>query len=83
MLNQGTRPTVGDARRSVEAHLFDFEGDLYGQTVRVEWVERLRDTRRFESLDALRSQLEQDRERAYAIVGRVPETSTARPVGAR
>ncbi len=82
MLNQGTRPTVGDLKRSIEAHLFDFEGDLYGRVVRIEWVERLRETRRFESLDALRHQLELDRERAYAIVGQRPETSTA-PVGAR
>jgi riboflavin kinase/FMN adenylyltransferase len=83
MLNQGTRPTVGDGRRSVEAHLFDFDGDLYGRTVRIEWVERIRDIRRFESLDALRHQLELDRERASAITARPPETSTARPVGAR
>lgn len=83
MLNQGTRPTVGDVHRSVEAHLFDFEGDLYGRTVRIEWIERLRDIRRFDSLEALRNQLEQDRERAYALLARAPETSTARPVGAR
>jgi riboflavin kinase/FMN adenylyltransferase len=82
MLNQGTRPTVGDPRRTIEAHLFDFEGDLHGRVVRIEWVERLRETRRFESLDALRHQLELDRERAYAIVGQRPETSTA-PIGAR
>ncbi len=83
MLNQGARPTVGDARRTIEAHLFDFDGDLYGRTVRIEWVERIRDIRRFDSLSALHSQLEQDRERAYRIVGRTAETSTARPVGAR
>ncbi len=41
MLNQGTRPTVGDQRRTIEAHLFDFEGNLYGRVVRIEWVERL------------------------------------------
>ncbi len=83
MLNQGIRPTVGDARRSVEAHLFDFDGELYGRTVRIEWIERLRDIRRFESLDALRSQLERDREAAGRVLGRFPETSTARPAGAR
>jgi len=82
MLNQGHRPTVGDARRTLEAHLFDFEGDLRGRVVRIEWVERLRDIQRFPSLDALRSQLALDREHALGVLGRLPETSTARPLGA-
>lgn len=64
MMNQGPRPTVGDMTRTLEAHLFDFEGDLYGQWVKLEWVARLRDVQRFESLDALRRQLAKDRERA-------------------
>jgi riboflavin kinase/FMN adenylyltransferase len=61
MMNQGSRPTVGDGRRWLEAHLFDFAGDLYGRELRIEWVARLRDTRRFESLARLRAQLEEDR----------------------
>lgn len=83
MLNQGPRPTVGDTRRTVEAHLFEFSGDLYGRTVRIEWVTRLRDIRRFDSLDALKEQLVQDRDQAMAALGRLAETSTARPIGAR
>jgi riboflavin kinase/FMN adenylyltransferase len=83
MLNQGPRPTVGDARRSLEAHLFGIEEELEGRTVRLEWVERLRDIRRFPSLDALKEQLAQDREHALAILAGRPETSTARPTGAR
>jgi riboflavin kinase / FMN adenylyltransferase len=83
MLNQGPRPTVGDATRSLEAHLFGFDEDLYGRMVRIEWVERLRDTQKFPSLDALRAQLERDREQALAILARGPWTSTARPTGAR
>jgi riboflavin kinase/FMN adenylyltransferase len=70
MLNQGPRPTVGDLARTIEAHLFDFEGDLYGAWVRIEWVERIRDTRRFESLDALRAQLVEDGITARAILAR-------------
>lgn len=81
MLNQGTRPTVGDARRTIEAHLFGWNGDLYGRTVRVEWVQRLRDTRRFESLDALKHQLSLDREAAQAVLAREPETLTAPSLG--
>jgi riboflavin kinase/FMN adenylyltransferase len=83
MLNQGPRPTVGDARRSLEAHLFGVEEELEGRTVRLEWAERLRDIRRFPSLEALKEQLAQDREHALAILAGRPETSTARPTGAR
>ncbi len=83
MLNQGPRPTVGDTRRSVEAHLFGFASDLYDRTVRIEWVTRLRDIRRFESLDALKRQLVQDRDQAMAALSRHAETSTARPIAAR
>lgn len=83
MLNQGPRPTVGDARRSIEAHLFGIEENLHGRTVRIEWLERLRDIQRFASLDALRAQLTLDREHALAVLGRAPETLTARPLGAR
>ncbi len=61
MMNQGARPTFEDGRRSLEAHLFDFEGDLYGEWVQIEWVRRLRDVRRFASVEQLRQQLERDR----------------------
>ena len=68
MMNQGSRPTVGDSRRWLEAHLFDFEGDLYGREIRIEWVASLRAIRRFDSLDALGVQLELDREAARAAL---------------
>jgi len=83
MLNQGPKPTVGDPTRSIEAHLFGVAPELYGRTVRIEWVQRLRDTQRFPSLDALRAQLDLDREQALAALSRTPETSTARPIAAR
>jgi len=68
MLNQGPRPTVGDLARTIEAHLFDFDGDLYGAWVRIEWVERIRDIRRFESLDGLKAQLAEDARAARRIL---------------
>ena len=83
MMNQGPRPTVGDTRRSLEAHLFGFDGNLYGRTVRVEWVARLRDVRRFESLEALRLQLDRDKAEALAALTADSGTSTASPVEAR
>ncbi len=70
MLNQGIRPTIGDARRWLEAHLFDFDGDLYGREIRIEWVAPLRDIRRFDSLEALRDQLGRDRDTARAALDR-------------
>lgn len=60
MMNQGSRPTFGDATRGLEIHLFDFAGELYGETVKVEWVRRLRDVRTFPSREALVEQLEHD-----------------------
>ena len=68
MMNQGARPTFQDGRRTLEAHLFEFEGDLYGEWVRVEWVERLRDVQPFASVEALKQQLERDRTRALAAL---------------
>jgi riboflavin kinase/FMN adenylyltransferase len=68
MLNQGPKPTFEDGRRSLEAHLFGFDGDLYGEWVRMEWVERLRDTERFASVEALQQQLQRDRSRALAVL---------------
>lgn len=68
MLNQGTRPTVGDLARTIEAHLFDFDGDLYGAWVRIAWVERIRDTRGFDSLDSLRAQLANDAQTARRML---------------
>jgi riboflavin kinase / FMN adenylyltransferase len=64
MMNQGPKPTFQDGRRSLEAHLFDFDGNLYEEWVRVEWVERLRDVEQFASIEALQQQLARDRTRA-------------------
>lgn len=59
--NVGTRPTVNNGTDvTVESWLLDFEGDLYGQTVRVEFLRHLRDEVRFDSLDALRTQIMRD-----------------------
>jgi riboflavin kinase/FMN adenylyltransferase len=60
MLNLGPRPTFGEATRTLEAHLFEFAGDLVGETVTVEFVRRLRDVMRFASADELKAQLARD-----------------------
>jgi riboflavin kinase/FMN adenylyltransferase len=68
MMNQGPRPTFGVHARGLEIHLFDFTGDLYGATVTVEWVRRLRDTQTFPSRQALVEQIERDAIAARAIL---------------
>jgi len=70
MMNQGPRPTFAEQGRTLEVHLLDFAGDLYGETVRVEWVQRLRDVQAFPSRDALVAQLERDRRAARASLNR-------------
>lgn len=61
MLNIGTRPTMDNGHQlSVEVHLLDFEGDLYGQQLRVSFVRRLRDERRFRNTGELVRQLKSD-----------------------
>jgi riboflavin kinase/FMN adenylyltransferase len=57
MMNLGARPTFQDARRTIEAHLFDVAGDFYGDVVQVGFVARLRETQRFDGVDALVAQL--------------------------
>ena len=66
MANIGRRPTVGSNRRSVEIHLLDFEGDLYGQHLHFAVGHRLRDVMNFKSLDALKTQLTLDKEDALS-----------------
>lgn len=60
MANLGNRPTVNGRRTTLEVHLFDFDRDIYGRELRVEFVHRLRDEKRFDGLPALKAQLESD-----------------------
>jgi riboflavin kinase / FMN adenylyltransferase len=56
----GTRPTIGGTEALLEAHIFDFGGDLYGREIEVEFVAKLRDEVRFATLDALTAQMQRD-----------------------
>jgi len=60
MMNLGGRPTFGELGRTLEVHLFDVGGDWYGEAVSVELIRRLRDTVRFEGVEALVAQLARD-----------------------
>ena len=71
MANIGHRPTIGDRGEDqpiIEVNLFDFDGDLYGKQIRVRFIDRIRDEVKFDSLDELKTQLEQDREKAKQIL---------------
>ena len=76
MLNLGPRPTFGDATRTLEAHLFDFAGDLVGRTITVEFLRRLRDTVRFSSAEALKAQLARDRADALRALTELGDAAT-------
>ena len=62
----GRRPAVGGVKLVLEVHLLDFTGDLYGRQLKVEFLERLREDRHFDSLDALKAQMQEDVQAARA-----------------
>jgi len=69
VLNIGTRPTLGDPNPSlrVEAHLLDFDGELYGEELEIVFAEKLRDEKKFPSVDELKAQITRDIERAKEV----------------
>jgi riboflavin kinase/FMN adenylyltransferase len=68
MANIGVRPTFGSDRRTIEAHLFDFEGDLYDRRISVQFLRKIREERRFESPQALIEQLRADEKVCRSIL---------------
>lgn len=70
--NIGTKPTFGGSAVTVEVHLLDWSGDLYGQEVRVEFLERLRAERRFASVSELTAQIQRDIAEARVVLARTP-----------
>ena len=60
MTNVGVRPSVDGTKRLLETHLFGFEGLLYGLTLRVELYDKIRDEKKFSSVNELREQIEKD-----------------------
>ncbi|MBP5658994.1 MAG: riboflavin biosynthesis protein RibF [Paludibacteraceae bacterium] len=60
LVNIGTNPTVGNTHQTIEVHIPGFEGDLYNQTLTLQFVERIRGEQRFDSLEELREQINKD-----------------------
>jgi riboflavin kinase / FMN adenylyltransferase len=69
VMNAGYRPTVDGTRFQAEVHLLDFSGDLYGQSLRVSFLGRVRDERKFPSLDALTAQIQADTRAVRTLFG--------------
>lgn len=73
MMNIGTNPTFNEHKQSIEVHFFDFEGDLYDKSLQIEVLHRLRDERKFESVDALTAQLKKDQEASHLYIKTINE----------
>ena len=70
--NVGVRPTFGDSTQTmIEAHLIDANRDLYGQTLRLGFIQRMRDERRFDGIDALKTQIAADVAKARTLFGQM------------
>ena len=73
---QGGNPTFGENARTLEAHLFDFDGDLYGRRCRVALIERIRGEIAFTGVEALVAQIRRDADEARVILARGPSDRT-------
>ena len=70
--NVGTRPTFDEKERIVETFILDYSGDLYDSEITVEFVKRLRDELRFETVEALVSQIHEDVEQTRQVLKKSP-----------
>jgi len=71
--NVGRVPTFGGRQVSVEAHLLDFDGDLYGRQMKVELVQNIRFEQKFDSADALRCQIQSDIQATRKLLRKEPQ----------
>lgn len=84
MLNIGTRPTVSQGlTRSIEVHILDFSGDLYGIVLQIEILFKIRDEMRFSGLAELQSRLEQDKKEILHRLRESRRTHSPEPVADR
>jgi len=70
MMNIGFNPTVSGTEKTIEINFFDLDEDLYGKKLQIDIIERIRDERKFESVEALKEQLFKDRETSLSIVSK-------------
>jgi hypothetical protein len=82
MLNIGNRPTVDGQSKTVEVHLFDYDGDLYDERITIYFQHYLRAEKKFANLDALKAQLELDQQHAKQDEPEVLAAQRGRPLSA-
>ena len=70
MMNIGFNPTVEGKTKSIEINFFDFDQDLYGKKIQIDIIDRLRDEKKFNSLEGLQAQLKKDRETSLSIISK-------------
>lgn len=68
MVNIGENPTIPEKGRSIEVNIFDFEKDIYGENIKVEFLERLRDEIKFDNKDLLKKQIQKDKKRSIKYI---------------
>lgn len=71
MMNIGTRPTFDGESETLEVHIFDFDEDIYGKKVQVQFADRIRDEQPFDGIDELKQQLSKDSERAKNLLKKI------------
>ena len=71
MLNIGNNPTIKDKGRSIEVNIFNFEKEIYTENLKIEFVSKLRNEEKFDGLDALKNQLNLDKQNAQAILNKI------------
>ena len=71
MMNIGFNPTVDGSKKRVEIHFFDFNQDLYGQNIQISILDRIRDEKKFDSVEALQHQLEQDKTTSLQLISKI------------
>ena len=68
MLYIGKRPTLDGTSRSIEVNIFDFEKDIYGETLKIEFIQQIRKDVKFNDLDTLKLQLQEDKKSALGML---------------
>ncbi|SMO39648.1 bifunctional riboflavin kinase/FAD synthetase [Gracilimonas mengyeensis] len=68
MMNIGVRPTFDDPIRTLEVNIFDFDQEIYGDTIQVRFVDRIRDEKKFDGIEALKAQLGEDKQRSLDLL---------------
>jgi riboflavin kinase / FMN adenylyltransferase len=68
MLNIGNRPTVDGTFKTIEVNIFDFDREIYGESLKVEFLQKIRNEQKFNGLDELKGQIAIDKETCLAII---------------